>query len=120
MDYDESKIRRQVIAGLRNPEPWRVEMEEIDYGKRLGVFYRSPNGVRRFSTDTSGKTEDQIAFALVRGLLDAPVLPPVIEAILKIAVASIQPPSPYEGRRGKHPKNCTCSKHKAVNGAQAA
>lgn len=104
MDYAEEKIRHQVIAGMR-AEPWQVEMEEIDYGEKLGVFYRGKDGVKRVSADTRGKTEDQIAFALLSLLLNKP-----IEAEI----------SPYEGKAGRHPDSCTCTKHKALDGSQAA
>lgn len=104
MDYDETKIRQQVIAGLR-AEPWQVELEQIDHGVRLGVFYRSPQGIKRVIAETVRRNEDQIAFDLLSQLMNKPI---------DIA------PALYEGRAGRHPDNCTCSKHKAVNGAQAA
>lgn len=113
MDYNEDRIRRQIIAGLKNPDPWRVELEEIDHGARLGVFYRSTDGVKRAVVATRGHSEDRIAFALLSELMNAPIN----EAATKPIPTST---SPYEGRRGKHPRTCTCSKHKAVDGAQAA
>lgn len=110
MGYSEEKIRSQVIAGLR-AEPWQVEMEEIDYGERCGVFYRSPQGIKRAMVETRDKTENQIAFALLSMLMNKP-----IEEAPPIATTS-----PYEGKGGRHPSSCTCSKHKALDGsAQAA
>lgn len=108
MDYDEGKIRALVVAGLKGPEAWRVELEPIDFGARLGVFYRDTGGVKRVSVATHGKTEEQIAFGLLSELMNRPEI--VTDSVL----------SPYEGKSGRHPDTCTCSKHKAVNGAQAA
>lgn len=105
MDYSDQKIRSQVVAGLR-AEPWQIEMEEIDYGEKLGVFYRSKDGVKRAVTETRGKTEDQIAFALLSLLMNKPEIVPASP----ISAASI-----YEGKAGRHPDNCTCSKHRAAH-----
>lgn len=113
MDYDEDKIRAQIIAGLKGCEPSRVELEQFDYGGKLGVYYRSPMGLQRVQTETAGKTEDQIAFALLSLLLNGHSEPRILHPVPPIA-------SPYEGKRGKHPKSCTCSKHKGLDGAQAA
>lgn len=112
MDYSDQKIRTQIVAGLR-AEPWQIEMEEIDYGEKLGVFYRSKDGIKRAVTETRGKTEDQIAFALLSILMNKPEITPA-------PVSPVSAPSLYEGKRGKHPNNCTCSKHLRVNGSQAA
>lgn len=123
MDYSDQKIRTQIVAGLR-AGPWQIEMEEIDYGEKLGVFYRSKDGVKRAVTETRGKTEDQIAFALLSTLMNKPDLQEITEltvvreTLRQAAEAGLI--SPYEGKRGKHPNNCTCSKHLRVNGSQAA
>lgn len=110
MDYSDQKIRSQVVAGLR-AEPWQIEMEEIDYGEKLGVFYRSKDGVKRAVTDTRGKTEDQIAFALLSQLMNKPEI---------VEPKSINAASIYEGKAGRHPDNCTCSKHVKAHGEKAA
>lgn len=121
MDYSEEKIRFQVIAGLR-AEPWQVEMEEIDYGEKCGVFYRSPQGIKRAAVETRDKTENQIAFALLSILMNEPApAPETVTWTENSDPTSWDAISPYEGKRGKHPNNCTCSKHKALDGsAQAA
>lgn len=137
MGYDEHRIRKAVIAGLKQPEEWRVEMEAINYGERLGVFYRGPKGVQRVSVDARGKTDDQIAFGLLSELLNGkPDLAEITErtclvatvgqtkAALREEMSGITPimrgQSPYEGKRGKHPNSCTCSKHIKAHGEQAA
>lgn len=124
MDYDEDKIRHQIIAGM-TCEPWRVELEAINYGERLGVFYRSPTGIIRAQTDAKGRTEDQIAFALISVLMDevgekrrANFAVAAPGANLKVQIDEL--PSPYEGKSGRHPASCTCSKHKGLDGQQAA
>lgn len=128
MDYDEDKIRRMVLNGLKNPDPWRVELEPINFGDRLGVFYTPTDGViKRESVDTKGKSDEQIAFGLLLALRD-PVM--VMATLKEIEDENAAPPQPsmlqkamdgirslYEGKRGKHPNNCTCSKHLGANGA---
>lgn len=132
-DYSEEKIRFQVIAGLR-AEPWQVEMEEIDYGEKCGVFYRGPQGIKRAMVEARGKTENQIAFALLAMLMNnqeykvigvgnhAAIIPTVLpeaNALGEIQLPLTPIKSPYEGKGGRHPSSCTCSKHKALDGQQA-
>lgn len=117
MDYNEDKIRAQVIAGLKTPEPWRVELEAINYGEKLGVFYRAIDGIKRVSVDTRGKTDDQIAFGLLSELMNRPI---PVEEFAEVTPAAWTALSPYEGKRGKHPNACTCSKHIRAHGSQAA
>ena len=111
MDYDEDKIRRFVIAGLGVSEPWRIELEQINYGEKLGVFYRSTDGIKRASVSTISRNDEQIAAALVLAVQSLSLFPdkPLNAPPVK---------SPYEGKKGRHPDSCTCSRH--LNGAHAA
>lgn len=120
MDYDEDKIRHQIIAGMK-AEPWQVELEQFAYGARLGVFLHGGSyGIQRVQTDTKGRTEDQIAFDLLRLLMNAPLKD---DQETKLACAAAMfgwKESPYEGKAGRHPATCTCSKHKGLDASQAA
>jgi hypothetical protein len=71
---DDAKIRQQILKNLQMAgtvvEPWRVEMEEIDFGDVVGATLRMAGGeLRRFrasakAKDREFKSEGRIAFEL--------------------------------------------------------
>jgi hypothetical protein len=75
---DDARVRTQIlknlqVAGTPPMEPWRLEMEEIDFGDVMGVIVKLPRGggVRRFSVRVRSsvdparfKSESNIAFDL--------------------------------------------------------
>lgn len=128
--YNDITVRTIILKSFPGIEPWRMEMEDLDYGDRMGVFFRKPDGtIQRVNVVVKGKTEEQIAADFVEKLKEP--VPLVYEqprafistepqTVLMSEVNSIKTFSPYEGKRGKHPKDCTCSKHGGMNGSQQA
>lgn len=77
---DDSVIRRIILTHIPALAPWRIEMEGIDFGERVGVFLRLESGVHRIAVDAFSKrggpekSEDRIAFELsqqIRKILKA-------------------------------------------------
>ena len=63
---DDAVIRRYILTALPALEPWRIEMEEIDFGDAMGCALRVDGGLKRFQTEAKGKSEEAIATELVR------------------------------------------------------
>jgi hypothetical protein len=106
--YNDVIIRHRILAALPHLESWRVEMEEIDYGDKLGLFYRSPSGVKRVALPAKGVDDNTLAEGFIAFIKGEPRLLEV--------VAPVPPPAPgasppnYEGRAGRHPLACVCSR----------
>lgn len=66
---DDARIRLQILKNIPALEPWRVEMEEIEFGDIIGCFVRGMPG-KKFATraklkdNSAFKTEGKIAFEL--------------------------------------------------------
>lgn len=119
MQVDDAAIRKTILRVRPDIDPHAFEVSEINYGDLVGFWYR-PKGqpIIIGRTIALHKTDHEISEALLTELMQeegrrllaeegsGDALPPVLF-----------PPSPYEGKRGKHPNNCTCSKHlKAADG----
>lgn len=131
--YNDIAVRSLILAQMPGVEPWRMEMEDVDYGERMGVFYRSADkGVIRHSVIAKGRTDEEIAsdfLGLLTGrsdeaadpIITATVGEPVITPdtiVVSMNASDVAPPN-YEGRRGRHPGTCVCSKcsaKKSLNG----
>lgn len=107
MNLDDSHIRTLVLAACPGIEPRRLEVNEVNYGDLMGFWHRKEDGsVQSGNVIALHRTEAEVAGEIAGRLLTAQ------------AIATIAGPSPYEGKRGKHPANCTCSTHlKARSGA---
>ncbi len=116
MDLDDSRIRRLVLAACPQIEAWRLEVSEINYGDLMGFWHRKGDGtVHKGHVLAIKRTEAEVAADIASELLSEGARVE-IDAIVAAHNATFQP-SPYEGKRGKHPKSCTCSKHlKAASG----
>lgn len=125
--YNDAAIR-QTILQATGIEPWRIEMEDIDYGERIGMFYRSPEGVVRHAVPMKGRTENEVAGDFIAFISGAQVVtldgvtisspemrePKSLWAQPKEfaeAVEKMLGDSPYEGKAGRHPLDCTCTRH---------
>ncbi len=101
---NDAQIRDLMIQAIPTLEPGKLEVSLMDYDRLAGFWYRSDEGVLRGSVIALHKTEKEIAAELASDLSDM-----IIRQNVQM--------SPYEGRSGRHPDNCTCSKHlKAVDG----
>lgn len=65
MNYDDAKIRQMLLRALPDLNAPMLEMEEYDYGDRLGVSYVMDGTRVRFSVLTVGKSEERIARELL-------------------------------------------------------
>jgi len=100
-------VRSLIINAVPNLHPSRLEVEMVDYDAATAYVYRDGPRILKGRTPAIQRTEQEIASALAANLTGQ-----MVEHI--IATSDI---SPYEGKPGRHPENCTCSKHlKAVNG----
>ena len=97
---DDAKIRLMVLEAFPQIEPHRIEIEELDFGEVIGIWYRGgDNLITRVKTETRGKDEKDIAANLIE-LLSLRLTPPVL-----VAQA---PVTNYQGKRGRHPHDCIC------------
>lgn len=100
-------VRQLMLKAVPSPLPGRLEVEMVDYDAATAYVYRDGPRILKGRTPAIQRTEQEIASALAANLTGQ-----LVEHI--IATADI---SPYEGKPGRHPENCTCSKHlKAMNG----
>lgn len=130
--YNDIIIRDLILQQMPGVEPWRMEMEDVDFGDRIGVFYRSADkGVIRHAVRAKGRTDSEIADDFIQFLTNEPDevsdAPQSLcqesegaSAEVSELAAQDMSKSEYEGRRGRHPRTCTCSTclaKKAVDGA---
>lgn len=108
MQLDDARIRRLVLAACPHIEPHALEVCEMDHGATIGFWYRNPEGgIQRGAAGAIRRTEAEVAEELAAELLGT-------KAKADISAAG---KSPYEGKGGRHPNTCTCSKHlKATSG----
>lgn len=100
-------VRNKILAALPNLEPWRIEMEEIDYGDKMGLFYRSPNGVKRVAFNSKAESEDELAELFIAFIKREPR---VIETKVEANDIIDHDLPNYEGRPGRHPDACICTR----------
>lgn len=125
--YDDAKIRRMLLEEFPQIEPCRLEMEEIDFGDRCGVWYLPPDQTQpiRFSVDAKGRTDEsifEIMIPLMRNVLGIkPGQPDAVQEVEGEQVQTLEPKEDEFGlpplkettRRGRHPNACTCEKCEA-------
>lgn len=117
MQLDDSRIRKLVLAACPHIEPKRLEVNEMDYGARMGFWYRKPEGgVQLGSAIALQRTEAEVATELAAELLGTKAKADILEAGANNTHPEV---SPYEGRAGRHPDSCTCSKHLKATSGQA-
>lgn len=104
MDLDDSRIRNLVLTACPGIIPRHLEVCENDHGATVGFWYRRDDGtIQRGSTIALNRTEAEVASEIATQLLSEQAKTEITAAALVM--------SPYEGKRGKHPNKCTCSKH---------
>lgn len=125
MNLDDSRIRTLVLAACPGIEPRRLEVNEVNYGDLMGFWHRKEDGsVQSGNVIALHRTEAEVAGDIAGRLLTAQAVDTIVaeQSALRQEMSGItdlmRGPSPYEGKRGKHPANCTCSTHlKARSGA---
>ena len=109
---DDAHIRRLVLQAIPDIDPYRFEVCMMDWDAAVGWWLRKDDGskdhgraiaIRR----TEGEIATEIATDISRIRCGT-----VIEGV-EILPEILPDISPYEGKGGRHPNNCTCSKHKA-------
>ncbi len=122
--FSDMAVRKKILAAFPQLEPWRVIMEDIEYGDKLGLFYRSPNGVKRLTLETKGNNDDALAAGFIEFIKGEPrvleakpsdtALGRYLENPHHIENRKIQVDSltalNYEGRAGRHPLACVCTR----------
>lgn len=109
---DDAEIRRMVLTAIPDIEPHRLEICMMDYDSAVGWWLRDDNGYKETGRAIAiNRTEKEIA-AEIAGEIATKRCGTLIEdiPIQNTPVEHVR--SPYEGKRGKHPNNCTCSKHR--------
>ncbi len=111
MDLDDSRIRRMILTARPDIQPKRFEVSEMDHGAVIGYWFRHETGeIMTGSAIALHRTEKEVAEELLSRIMAE-------EGRRLISTTDAIDRSPYEGKRGKHPKTCTCSKHlKAASG----
>lgn len=103
---DDAQIRQLMIKALPSLiDPAKLEVEMLDYDSCAGYWYRGPLGTLHGRAVAIQRSELEIAAELAADL-----------GSLFIVDALNADISPYEGKAGRHPDTCSCSKHKAVSG----
>lgn len=125
MNLDDSRIRTLVLAACPGIEPRRLEVNEVNYGDLMGFWHRKEDGtVESGNVIALHRTEAEVAGEIAGRLLTAQAVDTIVaeQSTLRQEMSGItdlmRGPSPYEGKRAKHPANCACSTHlKARSGA---
>lgn len=104
MNLDDSRIRHLVLAACPDIAPKSLEVSEMDYGVTIGFWHRKDDGtIQTGSVVAVKRTEVEVAGDIAAELTGTKAKADVQRAAVTI--------SPYEGKRGKHPRSCSCSKH---------
>ena len=104
MNLDDSRIRTLVLAACPAIIPKHLEVCENDHGATVGFWYRKEDGtIQRGNTIALHRTEAEVAAELASQLLEPQTIATIAQAQATL--------SPYEGKAGRHPDTCTCSKH---------
>ncbi len=106
---DDSQIRQMMIKALPGLiDPSKLEVGFLDYDASAGYWYRDTAGTKHGRAPAIQRTETEIAAVLAADLGSHFVADALANAI--------DDASPYEGKPGRHPSDCTCSKHGTLNG----
>lgn len=112
MNLDDSRIRSLVLAACPHIDPKRLEVSEVNYGDLMGFWHRKEDGtVHTGNVVAIKRTEQEVAQDIAEKLLHKQAVANIEWAASKLSEDLATAASPYEGKRGKHPKSCTCSKH---------
>lgn len=113
MNVDDAAIRKLILGVRPDIPPSSLEVCEMNQGDLVGFWYRPKDQpVMQGRTIALHKTDPEIAEALLTELMQEEtrrkfaVASPGVD--LKVQVTEL---SPYEGKGGRHPNTCTCSKH---------
>jgi hypothetical protein len=123
---DDAHIRRLILTAIPDIEPHKLEVQEMDYGAAVGWWLTNEVGykdhgrviaLRRSEADIAKEIAGDIATKRCGTVIeDAVVIGPFLEEAATSEDGKTWTPieiSPYEGKGGRHPANCTCSKHRA-------
>jgi hypothetical protein len=95
---NDAEIRRLMIQAIPALDPQKLDVSLMDYDAVAGYWYRGDMGTLHGRAIAVNRPEKDIAADLAQDLSSL-----IIGDRLEI--------SPYEGKAGRHPDNCTCSKH---------
>lgn len=105
---DDSQIRQMMIKALPGLiDPAKLEVGMLDYDAAAGYWYRGSDGVKHGRAPAIQRTETEIAAVLASDLGAH-----FVDDAMKDGI------SPHEGKPGRHPLDCTCSKHRTLNGSR--
>lgn len=100
---DNTQIRQLMIQAIPSVDPTKLEVEMMNWDGIAGYWYRTDMGTLHGKAIALHKSEKEIAAELASDLSS-------------LIVGETLGLSPYEGKVGRHPDDCTCSKHKGLNG----
>jgi len=101
---DDAHIRQLMIKAIPEINPALLEVAALNYDATVGYWYRGEMGTLHGAAIALNRPAETIAADLATDLASL-----IVGDRLGI--------SPYEGKAGRHPDDCTCSRHaKAVNG----
>lgn len=139
---DDAAVRRMVLATIPDIAPSRLEICLMDYDAVMGWWLRKDDGTKDHGRVIAIKrTEKELAVEIASDIAakrcgtiigeivaDIPVIAATItrtrygtlEAAERAQIHAVATgplgsdawPGPYEGKGGRHPNNCTCSKHR--------
>ncbi len=129
---DDARIRQMVLQAVPDIDPYRLEVSELDYGKTVGWWLRNDQGYRDHGkVEALNRKDGDIAVSIAQSinmvrcgtvieevdlgcvLVGEEAGPTWTDHDPKVDFITTHEPSPYEGKGGRHPNNCTCSKHRA-------
>lgn len=117
---DDAHIRRMVLAAIPQLEPGRFEVSMMDYDVSCGYWYRSPDfnnlqGRALAIQRTEAEIAQEIAAEIAGKMAADKVVPITYSEMVDTGNMPHATRSSFEGRAGRHPNTCTCSKH--LNGS---
>jgi hypothetical protein len=97
---DEPAVRALMLKGDDRLEASKLQVMEYGFGASCGYVYRHPDyGTLSGRVIAIQRTNEEMAAGLLEDLL-----PKIAEQTMRR--------SPYEGKPGRHPDICTCSRHR--------
>jgi len=113
---DDAHIRRLVLMAHPDILPSTLEIDMTNYDATCSWRLRGDGGridtgnvvaIQRTETEMASEIAADIAKLRCGRIIEDTTIPQEPRVLQDLTKA----PSPYEGKRGKHPNNCTCSKH---------
>ncbi len=99
---DDCQIRHLIAKAVPAIDPAKLEVCMVDYDAAVAYLYRDGQRILQGRAPAIQRTEAEIASVLAVDLTTH-----LIESVMAEAPSL----SPYEGKGGRHPRTCTCSKH---------